>query len=290
MKQIFSVIVFVLLNIVVHAQAGTGKQFKGFEKLENNGYLKYYKKGQSTTGETGGALFIKILFITESDSVFIDVNKESMSPSYPFRIDEPVYKDDFVDVMRRLHIGDSVKFFMSLDSLRKYYPDEFVFAEPQNSMKYLGFAVSVDSIYTAAEVQVLRDAAAGNTIDLAVALADSIAVVEFLKENKMPPVPNLNGIWYRDEVIGQGEPIIIGDSVKVHYTTRYADGTVLDGSTEGSDMTYLHGSEEMMKGWNIGLSHMRVGGKALLIVPSSLARNDGRAIIFEVELISTKHN
>src|ERR1044072_877975 len=151
------IVLFVLMictGLVLEAQ--NKKQFKGYRKLENDSYLKIHQHGKSdAVVDTNGGLFLKILFVTEHDSVFIDVNTESKEVSYPMRIDAPQYKGDFLDILLGLHVGDSATFFMSLDSLHKYFPDEFVFADPFNSMKYLGMAVKVDSMYPAEKVREL---------------------------------------------------------------------------------------------------------------------------------------
>src|ERR1041385_4481166 len=139
------------------ASCGAPNPFPGYEPAENGSYFLLHKKGTGTTPvDTGGAMFVKIKFKTPKDSVFIDINKESHSPSYPMRVDKAAFKGDFLDMFLRLHVGDSASFFVRLDSLKKHYPNEFTFEPRFDTMKYLGFSVKVDSIYPRSKVAELR--------------------------------------------------------------------------------------------------------------------------------------
>lgn len=288
MKPVLSAVICLLLSGFLNAQDGPKSGFKGYTKLANKSYLKYLQKSNGTTvTETGGALFIKILFITENDSVFIDVNKEAQTPSYPMRMDSAEYAGDFLDVLSKLHVGDSVKVFMSLDSLKKYYPDEFVFEEQWDSMEYLGMAVKVDSMYSRQKTMQLQAQAAAEREAAYKQLVydDSVKLALYLSLNKYPDKPDYNGIWYRTLKEGSGEQVKGGDEVSITYKYSHAEGKVISDST----FTYIIGEVEMIEGWKIGVARMRKGEKAIWIIPSELAYQDGHTIIFEVKLLDIEH-
>ena len=112
------------------ASCESNNAFPGYDEAGNGSYFKLHSKGTGTTTvDTGGAIFVKIKFKTDKDSVFLDINQQTQSPSYPMRVDNPAFPGDFLDMFMRLHAGDSASFFVSLDSLKKYYPDEFNFGE-----------------------------------------------------------------------------------------------------------------------------------------------------------------
>jgi FKBP-type peptidyl-prolyl cis-trans isomerase FkpA len=273
----------------VQGQKSTKNKFKGYEKLKNNSFLKYERKGNgTTTTEVGGAIFIKVLFLAESDTVFIDVNKASNTESYPLRIDSMVYEGDFLDILGRLHVGDSVKFFMSLDSLNKYYPEEFVFGDPWDKMKHVGMAVAVDSIFSAKEVEKSRAALAlkRQADSLQLVRNDSMHLHTYLADHGFNDVPDANGIWFRKVKKTYGDTITFGDSVTVKYKCMYPDGQIV---VEKLQFAFRFGSVEMMPGWNIGLSMMRAGEEALLIVPSDLGYHDGHTLIFEIKIWEIEH-
>jgi FKBP-type peptidyl-prolyl cis-trans isomerase FkpA/FKBP-type peptidyl-prolyl cis-trans isomerase FklB len=83
------------------------------------------------------------------------------------------------------------------------------------------------------------------------------------------------------------------DTVKVHYHGTLRDGSVFDSSVErGTPATFP--LNRVVPCWTEGLQKMKVGGKAKLVCPSSIAYGDrgappkikpGAPLVFEVELI-----
>jgi len=93
---------------------------------------------------------------------------------------------------------------------------------------------------------------------------------------------------------GSGPSPQATDTVKVHYHGTLRDGTVFDSSVErGTPATFP--LNRVIPCWTEGLQKMKVGGKAKLVCPSSIAYGDrgappkirpGAPLQFEVELIS----
>src|SRR5690606_20295430 len=85
-----------------------------------------------------------------------------------------------------------------------------------------------------------------------------------------------------------------GQTVKVHYSGYLEDGNMFDSSVErGQPIAFALGVGQVIKGWDEGISLLRVGEKAKLIIPFDLAYGAaGRppvippsaTLIFDVEL------
>jgi FKBP-type peptidyl-prolyl cis-trans isomerase FkpA len=286
--KVVSVLCCVFLVSIAHAQKNGLNNFEKYEKLPGESYLQYLKKSSSTAvADTGGAVFIKIQFLAESDTVFIDVNKEAMTPSYPMRVDQHLYEGDFQYVIGKLHVGDSVKFYMSLDSLHKYYPYEFTLDDPWNDMRFLGMSIKVDSIYSRETTKRLQAAATAeqDAANQQLVYDDSVQLSLYLSANKYPSTPDYNGIWYKTLKEGSGAQVKVGDEVKVNYKYSYPDGKIIGDST----LTYIVGELDLVEGWEIGFARMKKGEKAIWIIPTSLAYNDGHTMIFEVKLLDIQH-
>lgn len=85
-------------------------------------------------------------------------------------------------------------------------------------------------------------------------------------------------------------------TVSVHYTGFLPDGKIFDSSVErGMPFSFTIGKEQVIKGWDEGISKLKVGEKARLIVPPHLGYGErgyppvipaNSTLIFDVELIS----
>jgi FKBP-type peptidyl-prolyl cis-trans isomerase len=108
-------------------------------------------------------------------------------------------------------------------------------------------------------------------------------------------IDTASGLGYVEIVEGTGERPRAGDSVSVHYTGWLKSGEKFDSSHDrGQPLVFPLGKGRVIKGWDEGVSTMRVGGKRKLIIPAHLGYGDrgaggvipgGATLIFEVELV-----
>ncbi len=107
-----------------------------------------------------------------------------------------------------------------------------------------------------------------------------------------------------DTQIGSGEEAVYGSHVEVHYTGWLYDpkavnlhGAKFDSSLNaGAPFAFHLGARQVIKGWDLGVMGMKVGGKRTLIIPSYLGYSTAgsanippnAALIFDIELLSVK--
>ena len=111
-------------------------------------------------------------------------------------------------------------------------------------------------------------------------------------------ITTATGLKYVDVKIGDGTEAKAGRLVQVHYTGKLADGTVFDSSVaRGALFSFRLGEGRVIKGWEEGVSGMKVGGKRTLVIPPHLAygkRGAGNVIppdatlTFDIELFSVQ--
>lgn len=104
-----------------------------------------------------------------------------------------------------------------------------------------------------------------------------------------------SGLKYIEEVPGKGISPMSGQTVSVHYTGWLEDGKKFDSSVDrGEPFQFVIGVGQVIRGWDEGVSTMRIGGKRKLIIPSQLGYGSQGAgnlippnatLVFEVELL-----
>lgn len=99
-----------------------------------------------------------------------------------------------------------------------------------------------------------------------------------------------------DLVVGTGQPARYGDTLSVHYEGWFENGERFDSSLErGQKFVFRLGARQVIKGWELGIKGMKVGGKRRLVIPPELAYGDrevggglvpaNSTLIFVVELL-----
>lgn len=107
-----------------------------------------------------------------------------------------------------------------------------------------------------------------------------------------------------DTAVGDGAEVKTGDSVEVHYTgwlynnkANNLRGTKFDSSRDsGTPFSFLVGGRQVIRGWDMGVVGMKVGGKRTLLIPAYLAYStQGSGVIppnthlvFDIELLAIK--
>jgi FKBP-type peptidyl-prolyl cis-trans isomerase len=84
-------------------------------------------------------------------------------------------------------------------------------------------------------------------------------------------VKTADGLQYWDIRPGTGQIAKDGDHVKVHYTGWLTTGKKFDSSVDAHQpFDFTIGKGEVIKGWEEGVSGMKVGGKRQLRIPPEL--------------------
>lgn len=106
-----------------------------------------------------------------------------------------------------------------------------------------------------------------------------------------------SGLYYRDKVVGTGPQPAAGDTVYVRYAGYLADGLRFDFLGPNDDpLKFKLGVNAVIRGFEEGITTMRVGGQRQLVIPSGLAygsqpRQNIPAfsnLVFDVELVAVK--
>lgn len=98
-----------------------------------------------------------------------------------------------------------------------------------------------------------------------------------------------------DIQLGDGKAGVKGALITTQYRGTLSDGTLFDSSYErGKPFQCVIGTGRVIKGWDIGLMGMKVGGKRKLFVPAHLGYGERQVgahippnsdLHFEIELL-----
>jgi FKBP-type peptidyl-prolyl cis-trans isomerase FkpA len=127
-----------------------------------------------------------------------------------------------------------------------------------------------------------------------VAVREKAASAAYLAKAAIEPgaVKTDSGLVYRELAAGTGASPTAGDAVRVHYRGTLINGTEFDSSYKRNEPAEFR-LGGVIACWTEGLQRMKVGGKARLVCPSTIAYGDqgrpsipgGAALIFDIELL-----
>ena len=108
-----------------------------------------------------------------------------------------------------------------------------------------------------------------------------------------------NGLIIEDIELGQGSEANEYNKITVNYTGKLKDGSIFDSSIKKgkSPFTFTLGVGSVIKGWDLGVKGMKVGGKRKLIIPPELGYGNqgagsiippGAKLVFEIDLLGVE--
>jgi FKBP-type peptidyl-prolyl cis-trans isomerase len=111
------------------------------------------------------------------------------------------------------------------------------------------------------------------------------------------PATPRDGIQRTDIRVGTGPEARSGQRVRVHYTGKLTNGTTFDSSVGKQPFSFNLGAGEVIRGWDLGVAGMKVGGRRRLTIPPELAYGARGAppqippnstLVFEVDLLGVE--
>ncbi|KAH6689049.1 FKBP-type peptidyl-prolyl cis-trans isomerase [Plectosphaerella plurivora] len=148
-----------------------------------------------------------------------------------------------------------------------------------------GEAVAIDEKADAKKVQFAKNLEQGPTGSAAKA-----------KQAGKGGVKVVNGVTIDDRKIGEGRVVKNGDNVGVRYIGKLENGKVFDANKKGKPFSFKAGKGQVIKGWDIGILGMAIGGERRMTIPAHLAYGSkglpgipaNSTLMFDVKLLEIK--
>ncbi|GME40908.1 Fk506-binding protein 4 [Neofusicoccum parvum] len=108
-------------------------------------------------------------------------------------------------------------------------------------------------------------------------------------------VKNVGGVVIDDKKLGTGPAAKKGDRIGMRYIGKLQNGKVFDSANKkGKPFGFKLGAGEVIKGWEIGVPGMSVGGERRITIPANLAYGKqslpgipaNSTLVFDIKLVS----
>lgn len=116
------------------------------------------------------------------------------------------------------------------------------------------------------------------------------------KEKKFVTKTLLGGVITEDRKTGKGAQAKGGNKVGIRYIGKLKNGKVFDKNTSGKPFTFNLGKGECIKGFDLGVAGMAVGGERRVIIPPKMGYGSqalpgipaNSELTFDIKLVSLK--
>ncbi len=308
MKKVMIIALLLNFGFLVSCGQGETSQYPGYEKMEDKLYIKQFKENpEGREIAKGDVLTLRMKYTTQDDSLLFETMPGQ--PPVQMQADTSKFEGDFMGIFIGMHEGDSMSVIVDADNF--FMKTAGMPQRPQfiDSGSVLYFTVGIEKVQTMAELEAAKSAANAEKI------AEEQAILqEYLNENSITAEPTPSGLIFISKKEGTGKKPVGGDQVRVNYEGRLINGTYFDTSIEEvakeqglyderrpyEPFQFTLGQGQVIQGWDEGIAMLKEGGKATLIIPSTLGyganpRPGGviqpfNTLIFEVELVEVVKN
>jgi len=266
----------------------------GFKTTDSGIKYKFFKQNKDAEKALIGDVLELRMQYSSADSVIF--NSADYAPSIPFKLMEPLYQGDIVEGIGMMGIGDSAVFIVSADSffmknvgLEKLPP--FIKPGTQLTFNISVLSIKKKDVFEKEQMELKKQKDAMNEI---LRSEEPAAREEYIKKNNVKVKPTTSGLYYIETLKGKGKQAAVGTMVDVHYKGSLLNGTQFDSSYDrNKPISFKIGGSQVIPGFEEGISMMKEGGKAKLIIPSEIGYRDQAlenipafsTLIYEVELV-----
>jgi FKBP-type peptidyl-prolyl cis-trans isomerase FkpA len=261
----------------------SGNHFPGYEKSPSGLYSKFYVSNQGARKpKIGEIATISVRYYTAKDSLIMDSHsiKESDNGFITQAILKSTFQGGLEEALMSMSEGDSIY----LKMFRVKEVPKFI-----EKGSLLTFYIKMKKVQTQQELMNEMNTKETNSRN------------DFLKQNNITVDPTASGLYFIEKEKGSGPDVQAGQTALVRYSGSFVNGRVFD-STESQPgqkpIEIVVGKGQVIKGWDEALLRMKKGGKAMLVIPSSIAYGaQGRGpipmfstLVFTLEVTDIKAN
>ena len=247
----------------------SNSEFSDFEKTETGLMYKFHSRGTDTLHPKYEDVVTVKMSKRLGDSVLESTNLIDTNGMDQY-LRATTFKGAVEEGILMMTIGDSATFLINTDSINKYYPakDSTKNFKPNT---YLAFDIKLMNIKTMQYVQQEQNQKQMAYINDRKE-KEPQELSQHIQDNHIEVKPTASGLYLIETTKGKGVSPKDGDSVSVHYTGTFLDGTIFDSSVKRNQpFGFMLGTKQVIEGWEQAVRMMKKGSVATIILPSSLA-------------------
>jgi len=273
---------------------------------------KFHQQNKAGIGVLPGDLITADVIFRTADTVFF-VSSRDLTVPYQFEILEPRFPGDIYDAFLIMAVGDSATFILNGDSLFLLDFEIQEFPDFIDATTNVFMDVKLQDVLPRDEFAKEKESYKGRVDKMLIELKEKEVsdINVYINQNNIHVKPTESGLYFIELEKGRGPSVTSGKSIKVDYSAMFINGEIFETSIRDIAMKYdifdstftyqpfqyRHGDSLTIAGWNEGLSYMKQGGRALLIVPSALAYGEEGVegfippftpLIYTVEILEVK--
>lgn len=234
---------------------------------------------------------LEMVYRTDNDSVLFDSREIIGSP---FRMKQKGYNPDVATIeegLAMMHVGDSARFIVDAETFFLVTQGREIPAGIKPGTRLI-FDVKMKNIFNMETYKAQKQENFASS-----AQEEETILKSYLQTSNITTEPTSSGLYFVEELKGKGKKPEAGKKVIVHYTGTFINGQIFDSSLQRNEpFEFTFGAGEVIPGLEEGVSYMKEGGKATLIIPSHIAYGDKQVgkippfstLIFYVELLEVK--
>ena len=288
-KLSFYLIVALLPAFLITSCNTEKKKYPDFNYTKSGLAYKFHTQNPEGEVPDAGKLIKVVMTYGTNDTIFFNTD---IIPggTLTLPMTESSYDGDLFEAIAMMRTGDSATFIMEADSFflkTAHFPE---IPEYAKDVEDLIFNIRLDDVMTEEEARKDYEDQLGKLKE-----EEQLTIQKYIEDNNIKIKPTPTGLYFENVKKGKGPFAKNGDLVSVNFTIKFLDSTQIFSTIEaGEPVLFELRKPYDTEGMNEALRMMRVGGKANLIMPSSLAFGErGRGdfippyspLLCEVELV-----
>ena len=267
MKNLFYIFAVAMAAMSCSGKSDSGKsEYEGYSKTDNGLHYNIVEDKTGKNAVVSNYMKVQIEHRDMNESVLI------ASTVTTFPIEKVAFNGDIMEGLAMLSVGDSASFVVNTEAFFMKTigaPELPPFAAKNKTMKVNIRVLDIKTQDEYVEAENLMKQELERQYEQ-LKEQEALLLQEYLKQNKITQRPTASGLIFIPVSPGKGPKLMAGQTIRCHLTGKLIDGQEFE-STLGRDPEVITvGSPELIDGLNEALLMMSPGGKAKVILPSSI--------------------